>query len=165
MREDSRIAVNPAVMLGKPVIRGTRITVELILENLAQGGSIEDLLEGYPHISEEDIRAAVGYAAGMVHRQWRANWNGRGTIAEVGSSQHDGSTIRREDGAIINATELPAENLTHDKVLCPACRVFVFQKWPEGWDGHSGWKCTGLEGSDVEERKTEFKLRFALLFR
>ena len=74
MGDDSRIAINPEVMLGKPVIRGTRITVELILENLAEGGSIEDLLDGYPHISEEDIRAAVGYAADLVHREWRKGW-------------------------------------------------------------------------------------------
>ena len=53
------IVSDPAVMMGKPVIAGTRITVELILETLAQGGTIEYLLDGYPRISEEDIRAAA----------------------------------------------------------------------------------------------------------
>lgn len=58
-----RIEINPRVMLGKPVIRGTRITVELILRKLAEGGSEADLLGGYPPLTREDIRAALGYAA------------------------------------------------------------------------------------------------------
>lgn len=54
-----RIEIDPAIMLGKPVIRGTRITVELILRKLAEGTSEGDLLEDYPHLTTEDIRAAV----------------------------------------------------------------------------------------------------------
>ena len=61
-----RIELNPAIMLGKPVIRGTRITVELILRNIAEGDDIADILQGYPHLSEEDVRAAIGYAADVV---------------------------------------------------------------------------------------------------
>lgn len=61
-----RIAVDPAVMLGKPVIRGTRITVELILSKLAQSATEADLLEDYPHLTTEDIRAAVAYGAASV---------------------------------------------------------------------------------------------------
>lgn len=61
-----RIAIDPAVMLGKPVIRGTRITVELILSKLAQGATEADLLEDYPHLTTEDIRAAVAYGAASV---------------------------------------------------------------------------------------------------
>ena len=61
-----RIATDPAVMLGKPVIRGTRITVELILRKLAEGASEADLLEDYPHLTTEDIRAAVAYGAASV---------------------------------------------------------------------------------------------------
>ena len=53
-----RITIDPAVMMGKPVIRGTRITVELILGKLAEGTSETDLLEDYPHLTAEDIRAA-----------------------------------------------------------------------------------------------------------
>ena len=65
-----RITSDPAVMLGKPCIKGTRITVELILKWLAAGRSFGDLLEGYllegyPHISEDDIRAALAYAADL----------------------------------------------------------------------------------------------------
>jgi uncharacterized protein (DUF433 family) len=58
-----RIEINPAVMLGKPVIRGTRITVELILRKLAEGATETELLEDYPHLATEDIRAAMAYGA------------------------------------------------------------------------------------------------------
>jgi len=59
----TRIEVNPKVMLGKPVIRGTRITVELILRKLGEGATHKDLLEGYPHLTADDIQAALAYAA------------------------------------------------------------------------------------------------------
>ncbi len=58
-----RISQNPKVMVGKPVIRGTRITVELILRALGQGVSIEELLDAYPGITREDILAAQLFAA------------------------------------------------------------------------------------------------------
>jgi len=58
-----RIVIDPAVMMGKPVIRGTRITVELILRKLAEGAAEADVLEDYPHLTTEDIRAAVAYGA------------------------------------------------------------------------------------------------------
>jgi len=61
-----RIEINPAIMMGKPVIRGTRITVELILRKLAEGASETDLLQDYPHLTTEDIRAAVAYGAASV---------------------------------------------------------------------------------------------------
>lgn len=50
-------------MMGKPVVVGTRITVELILERLGAGESIEDLLNAYPRLTEESIRAALAFAA------------------------------------------------------------------------------------------------------
>ncbi|MBI3080242.1 MAG: DUF433 domain-containing protein [candidate division NC10 bacterium] len=58
-----RIEINPKVMLGRPVVRGTRITVELILRKLAEGATEADLLEAYPRLTREDIHAAIGYAA------------------------------------------------------------------------------------------------------
>ncbi len=66
MRRGSRIEVNPKVMLGKPVIRGTRIPVELILRKLAEGATEADLLDAYPQLTREDIRAAIAYAADTV---------------------------------------------------------------------------------------------------
>ena len=58
-----RIEVNPRVMLGKAVIRGTRIPVELLLRQLCEGASEVDLLEAYPQLTREDIHAAMRYAA------------------------------------------------------------------------------------------------------
>ncbi len=66
MATADRIEINPNVMLGKPVIRGTRVTVELILRKLSEGASEADLLDAYPRLTREDIRAAIGYAADMV---------------------------------------------------------------------------------------------------
>jgi uncharacterized protein (DUF433 family) len=61
-----RIEINPAVMLGKPVIRGTRIPVELILRRLSEGATEADLLEAYPRLTREDIQAALAYAADVL---------------------------------------------------------------------------------------------------
>jgi uncharacterized protein (DUF433 family) len=61
-----RIEINPAVMNGKPVIRGTRITVELILRKLSEGETEAELREDYPHLTIEDIRAAIAYGAASV---------------------------------------------------------------------------------------------------
>jgi uncharacterized protein (DUF433 family) len=60
---ESLIESNPKVMMGKPVIAGTRITVELILEKLAAGETVEQLLRAYPRLSEPAIRAALDFAA------------------------------------------------------------------------------------------------------
>ena len=61
-----RISADPAVMLGKPCIKGTRITVELILRWLSEGRTFAELLEAYPHLREDDIKAALAYAADTV---------------------------------------------------------------------------------------------------
>ena len=58
-----RIEINPAVMLGKPLIRGTRIPVELVLRKLSEGATEDDLLDGYPRLTRDDIHAALAYAA------------------------------------------------------------------------------------------------------
>ncbi len=59
MAVTERIEINPKVMMGKPVIRGTRITVELILRKLSEGASEADLLDAYPRLTREDIQAAI----------------------------------------------------------------------------------------------------------
>jgi len=66
MAVTQRIQINPRVMLGKPVVRGTRMPVELILRKLAAGGREEDLLDAYPRLTRDDIRAAISYAADVV---------------------------------------------------------------------------------------------------
>ena len=64
-----RITVDPDVMLGKPVIKGTRITIELILKKLSEGMSIEELREAYPHLTKEDILAALSYSADVISQE------------------------------------------------------------------------------------------------
>jgi uncharacterized protein (DUF433 family) len=72
---EARIEINPAVMLGKPVIRGTRIPVELILRKLAEGATSGDLLDAYPRLVEADIRACLAYGANSVaHEETYAVW-------------------------------------------------------------------------------------------
>ena len=58
-----RIEINPKVMMGKPVIRGTRITVELILRKISEGATEKELVGAYPRLTREDIKAAIRYAA------------------------------------------------------------------------------------------------------
>ena len=58
-----RIEINPEIMLGKPVIRGTRIPVEIILRKLAEGATEADLLDAYPRLIKQDIQASLAYAA------------------------------------------------------------------------------------------------------
>ena len=65
----ARITVNPDVMVGKPTIRGFRITVEQILKALAANISITELLEDYPELELEDIRAALLYAAESINHE------------------------------------------------------------------------------------------------
>lgn len=63
MKPHDRIDVNPAVMFGKPVVKGTRITVELLLRKLGGGMTIEEILTDHPHLRREDILAAQAFAA------------------------------------------------------------------------------------------------------
>ncbi len=59
----SRIEINPRVMMGKPVIRGTRIPVELVVRKLSKNISVEEILREFPRLTREDVRAALAYAA------------------------------------------------------------------------------------------------------
>ncbi len=62
MTDNSRIVLDPQVLAGKPVVRGTRLSVEFVLGLLADGWSEADVLENYPNLKTEDIRACLGYA-------------------------------------------------------------------------------------------------------
>ncbi len=57
-----RITVDPKILVGKPIIRGTRISVEFVLELLSSGMTVNDILKEYPHLKKEDILAALEYA-------------------------------------------------------------------------------------------------------
>jgi uncharacterized protein (DUF433 family) len=64
--EHPRITMTPGVMGGKPCIKGTRIPVDIIVDYVASGESIAEVLEGYPDLTEEDVRAALAYAADHI---------------------------------------------------------------------------------------------------
>jgi uncharacterized protein (DUF433 family) len=61
-----RITANPSIFGGKPIVRGMRISVELILSLLAQGETVEDLLKDYPELEADDIRACIAYAHAVI---------------------------------------------------------------------------------------------------
>jgi uncharacterized protein (DUF433 family) len=71
MTEDplDRIGIDPQVMLGKPVIRGTRITVEILLEKIAAGCSMPEILKDYPGLNRVDVLAAVAYAREALYEE------------------------------------------------------------------------------------------------
>jgi len=64
-----RIERDPAVMMGKPVIKGTRITVELILRECSRGATTDEIVEDYPSLNGEDIHAALAYAADYLSHE------------------------------------------------------------------------------------------------
>ena len=66
---DTRIEINSSIMLGKPVIKGTRITVASILDELALGYTVEDILKAHPTITDEDVFAALKYASSVVKNE------------------------------------------------------------------------------------------------
>lgn len=66
MKHERIIIVNPRVMVGKPVIRGTRLPVEQVLRELAGGMSIADVIDAHPRLTPEDIYAVIAYAADVV---------------------------------------------------------------------------------------------------
>ena len=69
MTQHERITIDPAVMVGKPCIKGTRITVELILEKLGAGLSNDEILEDHPRLTREDILAAISFAHDYLARE------------------------------------------------------------------------------------------------
>jgi uncharacterized protein (DUF433 family) len=64
-----RIEINPQIMLGKPVIRGTRIPVEVVVRKLAQKITVAEILRDYPKLTEQDIQAALFYAAEVLSEE------------------------------------------------------------------------------------------------
>lgn len=69
MPDHSRITLDPAVLAGKPVIRGTRIAVEFVIELMAEGWSEADILANYPHLQREDILACLAYARDLLQSE------------------------------------------------------------------------------------------------
>jgi len=63
------IVIDPAILVGKPIIKGTRLAVEFIIDLLANGWTYEEILENYPKLTIEDIRACLAYAGRLVHEE------------------------------------------------------------------------------------------------
>ncbi|MBI5753242.1 MAG: DUF433 domain-containing protein [Hydrogenophilales bacterium] len=68
-RWKERISSNPGVLAGKPVVAGTRISVELLLDCLAGGWGVNEVVEAYPHIAPEDVLAALAFSADVLRRK------------------------------------------------------------------------------------------------
>ena len=69
MTWNERIVVDPGVLVGKPVINGTRLAVEFIVDLLAQGWSEREILKNYPGLTREDIRVSLAYASAALHEE------------------------------------------------------------------------------------------------
>jgi uncharacterized protein (DUF433 family) len=69
MRWQDRIILDSKVLVGKPVIKGTRIAVELIIDLLGKGWTQEQILDSYPHLTADDIRACLAYASEALHAE------------------------------------------------------------------------------------------------
>ncbi len=63
------IAVDPDILVGKPIVKGTRISVELLLDRFADGWSYDDILEAYPHLTRVQVQAAVSFAAELFKEE------------------------------------------------------------------------------------------------
>jgi len=66
---EERITIDPAILVGKPVVKGTRLAVEFVIELLAEGWSEEDILRNYPRLVTEDIRACLAYARDRLQEE------------------------------------------------------------------------------------------------
>jgi uncharacterized protein (DUF433 family) len=64
-----RITVDPRILVGKPVVKGTRIAVEMVVDLLAAGWTHQQILDSYPTLTEEDVRACLAYASEVLHSE------------------------------------------------------------------------------------------------
>ncbi len=69
MSWQERIIINPEILVGKPVIKGTRLAVEFVIDLLAQGWSEADILQDYPGLTQEDIKACLSYASSALQAE------------------------------------------------------------------------------------------------
>jgi uncharacterized protein (DUF433 family) len=69
MKWEDRIIIDSNILAGKPVVKGTRLAVEFIVDLMAQGWSEEEILKNYPGLSREDLQACLAYASAMLHAE------------------------------------------------------------------------------------------------
>jgi uncharacterized protein (DUF433 family) len=141
---------------GTPVFAETRIPVRSLMEHLDRGKDIESFLAANPGLDREVVLQALALGLEALIEQ---------VPLERGPSQRSLLPRLDADGVIINAEELSVGQVVGKRVRCPACRMLIFQSWPEGWDAHAATRCRGVDGGSPEGRKTEFKRRYGQLFR
>jgi uncharacterized protein (DUF433 family) len=141
---------------GTPVFAGTRIAVRELIEHLDSGKDLDAFTALHPELRSEVVQDALTLGLEALLQ---------GVPLETGPPQR--SLLPRLDpaGVIVNAEELSVDQVVGKRVRCPACRMLVFQSWPEGWDGHAAMRCRGIQATGAEPRKAEFKRRFGQLFR
>ncbi|MBI4495289.1 MAG: DUF433 domain-containing protein [Chloroflexi bacterium] len=69
LRYEDRISQDPRIMVGKPVVKGTRIPVARVIQHLAENPDLEDLFQAFPHLTIEDVKACLAYAYTQLERQ------------------------------------------------------------------------------------------------
>ena len=141
---------------GTPVFAGTRVPVRQLLEHLDRGKDLGAFAALHPELRAEVLQDALALGLEALLKA---------VPLEPGPTQR--SLLPRNDpaGVIVNAEELSVDQVVGKRVRCPACRMLVFQSWPEGWDGHAAMRCRGIKATGAESRKAEFKRRFGQLFR
>lgn len=83
MKKVRGIEINPKIMFGKPVIAGTRIPVEIILDKLAAGQTIREILEDYPRLTKGDIQTAIDYANSLVKKMFPTQQHAPATLHKI----------------------------------------------------------------------------------
>lgn len=157
MRALHQVMVRTAeVRDGAPVFAETRIPVRSLMDHLDRGKDLESFLGARPELNREVVLQALALGLEALLEQ---------VPLERGRQQR--SLLPRLDaaGVIVNAEELSVGQVVGKRVRCPACRMLVFQSWPEGWDAHAATRCRGIQGPTANARKSEFKRRYAQLFR
>lgn len=127
-----------------------------LLEHLDRGKALDSFLAAHPALKRDVVEQAIvlGLEALLLDIPLEPGRTQRSLLPRVDAA-----------GAIVNAEELSVGQVVGKRVRCPACRMLVFRSWPEGWDAHAAMRCRGINGSDPDARKAEFKRRFSQLFR
>jgi uncharacterized protein (DUF433 family) len=141
---------------GAAVFAGSDVPVRWLQEHLDRGKELDSFLSEHAGLRRDVVRQALALGLEALLRD---------VPLERGPEQR--SLLPRVDavGVISNAEELSVGQVVGKRVRCPACRMLVFRSWPEGWDAHAATRCRGINGSDAEARKAEFKRRYGQLFR
>ncbi|MEO7963495.1 MAG: Swt1 family HEPN domain-containing protein [Gemmatimonadaceae bacterium] len=177
--QDADIAALLGIMLDKWALFGEKLS-PLVRSYIRE---LKDIRNQWAHerpfTEEEGIRALdtirlVGQAIGRPRTLSSVKQAQNVPVVEkkissplrMVSHARDSSDVRRDgSGVILNANELNAVDVVNHRVLCPACGKKIFERWPSGWDAHSGTKCNADLGASPEARKSAFKERYRFLFR